>query len=269
MGAPTPPSARVIAVGSLLLLLTLALLITRVATVALRATGLSHEAARFQARSAFSGVGFTTAEAEDIVNHPVRRRIVLTLMLLSSAGIVTALASLLLSFAGTSGAVQAAVRLGVLIAGVLTLAALASSSWVEHRLSTVIEWALRRWASLDVRDYVRLLHITSDYSIAEIAIDASDWLEGSSLSELQLSQEGVVVLGVRHADGSYSGAPTGRLVLRTGDVVIVYGLTAALDEVQGRRVGAAGDAAHRRATTAHRHRLQLDADADEHQEVPL
>ncbi|MGH2687841.1 MAG: hypothetical protein ACRDKW_03400 [Actinomycetota bacterium] len=92
-----------IGVASLLVALTLASLVTRVSTVALRATGLSHDVARFQARSAFWGVGFTTAESEDLVNHPVRRRIVTTPVLLSGAGIVTTLASLLLSFADTSG----------------------------------------------------------------------------------------------------------------------------------------------------------------------
>ena len=59
-----------IAVATLLVLLVAALLVTRVATVALRATGLSEEAAALQARSAFSGVGFTTEESEDIVRHP-------------------------------------------------------------------------------------------------------------------------------------------------------------------------------------------------------
>ena len=63
----------------------LALLVTRVATVALRTTGFSHEAARCQVQSAFSGVGFTTVQSEDVVNHPARRRIVLGLMLLSIA----------------------------------------------------------------------------------------------------------------------------------------------------------------------------------------
>ena len=38
-----------------------------------------------------------------MVNHPVRRRIVLQLMLLGAAGIVTSLTSLLLSFSGASG----------------------------------------------------------------------------------------------------------------------------------------------------------------------
>lgn len=73
---------------SLLIVISLSILLTRIATVALTLTGLSREAARFQARSALTGTGFTTAEAEKAVGHPVRRRIILFLMLLGNAGIV-------------------------------------------------------------------------------------------------------------------------------------------------------------------------------------
>jgi hypothetical protein len=59
---------------SFLVILLVSVLITKVATIALAHTGLSHESARFQARSAFTGVGFTTNEAERVVTHPVRRR---------------------------------------------------------------------------------------------------------------------------------------------------------------------------------------------------
>jgi len=41
---------------------------------------LSVEAAHFQARSALTGVGFTTSESELIVGHPARRRIVESLV---------------------------------------------------------------------------------------------------------------------------------------------------------------------------------------------
>lgn len=49
-----------LAIGTVLAALLLSLLITRIATNALSVTGLSRETARFQARSAFTGVGFTT-----------------------------------------------------------------------------------------------------------------------------------------------------------------------------------------------------------------
>lgn len=64
-----------IGVVALITILTLSLLITRVATIALTMAGLSEDTACFQARSAFTGTGFTTKESEEeVINHPVRRR---------------------------------------------------------------------------------------------------------------------------------------------------------------------------------------------------
>jgi hypothetical protein len=240
-----------IGVASLLIFMLLALLVTRVATVALRVTGMSHESARFQARSAFSGVGFTTMESEDIVNHPVRRNIVLALMLLSTAGIVTTVGSLLLSFAGKPDVGETALRAAAIALGLLVLWVLAASDWVERRLSRLIEELLRRFTDLDVQDYVRLLHISDDYSITEIGIDDDDWLRGRRVRELPLQREGAVVLGIRDRDGKYIGAPPDGTTFEPGDTVVVYGRTVALDELQARRAGAEGDRAHERAVTAH------------------
>ncbi len=60
------------AIISLFVIVALSLIITRIAAMALMATGLSRDAARFQARSAFTGSGFTTRESESVVNHPVQ-----------------------------------------------------------------------------------------------------------------------------------------------------------------------------------------------------
>ncbi len=64
------------AITTLLVVVAVSLLITRVATVILTATGMSREAARFQARSAFSTAGFTTRESEAVVDHPIRRKVI-------------------------------------------------------------------------------------------------------------------------------------------------------------------------------------------------
>lgn len=82
---------------TLLVVLSVSLLVTRVATVALTFTGLSREHAKFQARSAWTGCGYTTSEAEDIVNHPVRRRIIMMLMFAGNAGVVATLGAMLAS----------------------------------------------------------------------------------------------------------------------------------------------------------------------------
>jgi hypothetical protein len=241
-----------IGVASLLIVVTLGL--TRVASVALRTTGLSAEVARFQARSAFSGVGFTTVESEDILTHPARRRIVQSLMVLSSAGVAGTLASLLLSFTDTRGYRQPAGRIVVLVVGLFALWRLASSRWVDARLSRAIESVLRRWTELEVRDYVRILQIGGCYSIDEIEVDDDDWVEGRPLRDLRLNREGVVVLGVRRTDGRYVGVPSGGTTIQAGDTVIVYGDAGQLDELHDRKAGDAGDEAHERAS-ARRRRL--------------
>ena len=87
-----------VALITVLVVVLISLIVARVGTVALIQTGVPREAARFQARSALSAAGFTTSESEKVVNHPVRRRIILNLMLLGSAGLVAAVGSLVISF---------------------------------------------------------------------------------------------------------------------------------------------------------------------------
>ena len=72
-----------------LLAILISFLFVRAAAIALMMTGLEKNKARFQALSAFTGTGFTTKEAEIVVNHPQRRKIVRWLMIMGNAGIVT------------------------------------------------------------------------------------------------------------------------------------------------------------------------------------
>ena len=123
--------------------LALSLIITRLATSALALTGLSHEAARFQARSAFTGTGFTTSEAEKVVDHPVRRRIILLLMTARSAGLVTIIITLILSF-GTGAGRSQLLRLLGLAGGVAVLWLISGSKQVDRYLERIIERALAR-----------------------------------------------------------------------------------------------------------------------------
>lgn len=58
----------IVGIVAFLTVLSLSLIITKLATVALTMTGLSPDIARFQARSAFTGTGFTSSETEKVVD---------------------------------------------------------------------------------------------------------------------------------------------------------------------------------------------------------
>ncbi len=135
------------AIISLLVVLVLSLAVTRVAAVALRLTGMAQDAARFQARSAFTGCGFTTTEAEQVARHPVRRRIAGWLMMAGNLQFAAVTGTVILSLVGvTAGATVT--KLATLGVGLLAVYLLAMSSVVDHLMCGATSWLLRRYTSL-------------------------------------------------------------------------------------------------------------------------
>lgn len=247
-----------IAIITLLLIVALSMLVTRIATTALILTGLSRQSARFQARSALTGAGFTTGESEHVVNHPVRRRIVMMLMLVGSAGIVSAIASLSVSFVGEIDKGEVALRLGILLGGVVGLLLLAKNERVDLWLQRAIGRLLRRHSDLEIRDYAALLHVHGEYSVSELEIQEADWIAGRTLAELALSDEGVLVLGVQRGAQAYLGAPRGDTRIAAGDVLIVYGPGHRIEDLDRRPKGPEGDEARRAAVADQQHEEALE-----------
>lgn len=239
------------AVVSLIVVVTLGLLVTRVATVALTMTGMSLDHARFQARSAFTGTGFTTSEAEAMVNHPARRRIVMSLMLLSGAGAVTILGTLVLSFAGVDSTTGGLQRAAVIVVALLLLLFLARSPVLDRMLRRIIELILRRYTSLDVRDYAALLHLRGQWGVAQLPVAEEDWIASRPLGELRLPEEGVIALGVERSHGAWVGAPSEDIHLQVGDVVVLYGRKQMLEDIAARLHGDEGEAASVRLRAWH------------------
>lgn len=213
-----------IAVLTLILILSVSFLITKVATIALMHTGLSQQSAKFQARSVFTGVGYATKESESIVNHPLRRKIVMMLMLLGNAGIVSVIASLVLTFwSNQEDDLALPWRILMMIAGLLFLWWLFSSKWFNNMLSRLINWGLNKYTDLSVYDYAGILHLGGEYKIAEVFVKESHWMANSTLAEMAISKEGVFILGVTRKDGSYLGVPGHETCILPGDTLIVYG----------------------------------------------
>jgi len=239
----------IIGIIAVLTVLGLSLIVTRLATIALALTGLSREAAGFQARSAFTGTGFTTSEAEKVVNHPVRRRIVMLLMIVRSAGVVSILISLILSFGGGGDETTRVYRLLWLIGGLVALWVMARSRYVDRYLTRLIEWALERWTDLDVRDYQSLLKLSGEYMVKELSVKRDSWLADKTLQHCRLTEEGVIVLGVYRRNGDYVGAPKAETKIYPGDQLILYGRAKALRELDERKADSSGEEAHDRAVS--------------------
>ena len=239
-----------VALITLVSTLVISLLVTRIGAVALTLTGMSQDSARFQARSAYTGVGFTTAESEQVVNHPVRRRVLGFLMLTGNIGIAVVIASMMAAFvqqdpSGGNGWIRAL----MLSAALMALWVIGTQSWVDQTIEHVIAWSLTKWTSIDVRDYVSLLHLADGYVVYEIKVKPDDWIADKLLSDSRLTAEGVLILGIHRASGKYDGSPSGKSLIHVGDVLSVYGPKERLEELDIRKRGREGDIAHENAVS--------------------
>ena len=254
-------------IAFLLIVLTLSMLVTRVAAMALMLTGMSRDAAKFQARSAFTGVGFTTTEAENVVGHPVRRQIVMMLMLIGNLGIGVVVATMIVSFAKTAESENRWLIMTFLFVGLTLLWLAARSRRIERHLNRVISWSLRKWGKLEVRDYVAILQLEGGYAVSELLVESGDWIADKTLIELRLPQEGVLVLGIRRAEGAFLGTPTGEMEVRVGDTLMLYGHVERIEELDGRRSGRQGDQARRAAVAEYEEELEEQETIDDEIEM--
>jgi hypothetical protein len=255
-----------IAVVSLLIVVVVVLIAARIAAVALTATGLPFEVARFQARSALTGVGFTTGESEAIVSHPLRRRIVMFLMLVGNAGFVTIVASVMVTFANARGGSPVLARLGIIVGGLLVISLFAHSRIFERRFTGFVARVVDRVSDLDLRDYHHLMQLSRDYAVTELQVRPGDWLANKPLAGLELPDEGVLVLAVQRADGGFLGAPRGQTKVRPYDTLILYGRASVLSDLDARPATWQGDVAHAEAV-AEQQVIMADREDEDAEEV--
>jgi len=243
------------AIVVMIVILTLNLLINRIATVALTFTGMSREMARFQARSAFCTVGFTTSESESVVNHPVRRRIIMLLMLAGNIGFVSLIVTGVSSF-GSDSSIPSISKLLLLVGVLGTLWIIGSSKWIDDKMFKLISWTLKRVSNLEAHDYHALLHLQEGYYVTTLQVDESDWLVGRTLGQLRLSDIGITILGIKRADGTFLGAPVGGAYIRRGDTLIVYGVRESIERLDRQRKDKDGWEKHQHIVEAKQNHVQ-------------
>jgi K+/H+ antiporter YhaU regulatory subunit KhtT len=200
------------------------LLVVRLGTTALVLTGLERDTSEFQAYSAFFGVGFTTRESEHVVNHPVRRRIVQHLILAGQVGLTSVIVPLVVTFVNIKTMRDGLLQLGLIVGSLAVLWVVINTASFEGLVDRSIKFALRRTGVIKrALDHEIILRLHAGFAVSEVAIEAGSSLAGRKLAEVNLSERGVVVLGLTRDDGTYVAAPRADTVCRPSDVLTVYG----------------------------------------------
>lgn len=215
---------------SLLIILTLSVIAVRVGAVALWLTGLPEYVARFQARSAFTTTGFTTPQASLVVNHPDRRRVISVLMVLGNAGIVSVMATVILSYVDFEASAETLIQEALWLAlAAAVFWVVGISNWGDRNMTRFIHWCLRARTRLDAERIESLLLLPNGYQVAAITVGEGNEAASELFADVRAAGHQAIILGVLHSDDTYVSLPAEDAHALASDRVVLYGRTRDLE----------------------------------------
>lgn len=206
-------------------------LIIRIGAIALEMTGMEQSRARFQAVSAFTSTGFTTKEAELVVNHPRRRKILVYLMILGNAGIVSVIASFVVSLRA-SGVFRPSLNVAIVVAALFILYRIASSQAFAKKITAKIHETLRDKLHFEKVEVQELMRQSEGYGVASVLVGKEAKVIGLPLRESGFSEQDLMVLSVER-DEEMIPIPKATTIIRAGDRLICYGKLENLNDLMG------------------------------------
>jgi len=198
---------------------TLWLLCLWLGSAALEASGMDRRKARFQALSALTGTGFTTGEAESVVNNPRRRLIASWLIFLGNAGIISFLI-LLIAYVRSGVIAPSALFIGIVVL-VLILLILGIRFGVVNAMTNAILIMTRRRPRDRYLQTEEILHEAGRYGVVRLAV-GEEAAAGMALKATGLLERGVSVLAVERKD-EVVPFPEGEQQVIAGDHLLCYG----------------------------------------------
>lgn len=196
-------------------------LIVRGAAIALMLTGMDYRKAKFQALSAFSGTGFTTKEAESVVNHPRRRKIITWLIILGNAGVVTVIVTMTSSFVGSEG-YQIPINIVVFLVGIFIIYIIVSRQKFMQKWENYAFKKLRKSSVFEEDATEDLLHLIEGYGLVRAFVKSDSDHKDKSLAECRLREMGLLMLGIERAK-EWIPNPKSNEMIKEGDMLILYG----------------------------------------------
>lgn len=205
-----------------LLTIFISFLVVRAGAIALMMTGMDRKRAVFQALSSFTGTGFTTKEAELVINHPTRRKIVSWLMILGNAGFVTIIVTTTSSLV-TSKGYTLPINVVLLAGGIGLIYKIVSQREFMRKFERYIENKLvKSPAFVEEAAVEDLLHLMEGYGLIKGIITEDSPLAGSDISGFRLRKGKSQILGIERKN-DWLPIPSPDEKILAGDRIIVYG----------------------------------------------
>jgi len=189
-------------------------------SIALEASGMERTKARFQVLSAITGTGFTTSEAESIVNHPTRRRIATWLIFIGNTGVIAFIVGLIL-FVRVGITAPSPLQIGVIVIVVLAIILLIKFGAVDKFTSGIIS-LVRKGRPTSYLLAEEVLHQVGHYGVARIAVSKKDVTADFTIKATGFGERGITILAIERGD-MVLPLPKAEETVLAGDYMLCYG----------------------------------------------
>ncbi|MCB9675591.1 MAG: TrkA C-terminal domain-containing protein [Alphaproteobacteria bacterium] len=212
---------------ALIVILAVAYVIVIAGASAYEMTGLERHNAVFQALSAFTGTGFTTLQAEKVVEHKARRQITMTLIILGYATGATVVATLVNSVEVSS------FYDGMWHVGIAICAVGIAYFFFYRGGSLQLNDLIRRWVAGRVKHepvlHDDLFNYKPGFGITRIEIPTGSRVIGKRLKELPLKDLQLQILLIEMEDHTVV-VPDGNYTIQPLSHLVVFGRLSAVQE---------------------------------------
>jgi len=205
-------------------------LIVRAGAIALMMTGVDRPKAVFQALSAFTGTGFTTREAETVVNNPLRRKIIGILMILGNAGIVAVIISATSSVV-TSKGYELPIHFILFLIGIFLIYRIGKSRGFVQKWESFIQRKLVRIPAFEEEDAEDILHFLEGYGLIKKTVGKDSQLIDVLLAEWKFRSQDVIILGIERGKKWLPIPSKHHERVQEGDKLVLYGNLKSLREI--------------------------------------
>lgn len=203
------------------------LLVLLIGSIALQRTGMERSKAHFQALSAITGSGFTTSEAESVVNNTKRRSIISWLMFIGNAGTMLFVIAVIL-YVKAAIVTPSVFEAAVIAVSILLVILLIRFGIVDRLSEIVVGGARTRGAATSGTPCVEVLLQLRDHAVARITSGEKSGLPGSTLKSSGLIDKGLIILAIERGS-SVIQQPRLDLAVQPGDCLICYGSLTAVN----------------------------------------
>jgi TrkA-C domain len=210
----------------ILLYLLIVLLVIEIAVIAFALTGLEREVARYQAISMLTGTGFTTDESQLIIDHPVRRRISMGLILFgafSLAVIISAITNILSNDLRLKElSIISAVLLAIYIFGKTPL----TKKLLQHRF----EYEMKKNLDISELPIKEVLFLQEGDIVTDIVIEEGARLNGKKVEDVFEHGHDANLLFIKRGEINIREDLTEETI-QAGDKLYLYGNSQVIDKL--------------------------------------